>query len=158
MCFLLGKSAFAWDMVLHQWVTVALCFETAWSSWKVRHLTPSDVVPLPRRVGISTAALQKTDHLHIIGSCAHLSLHLYYLWNYSKDFNIAEYNIYTKTYQVNWILIIPIFMFSSCHVIMNFLRNSQVSLPLTLRRLMSYIYGASILDVSRSHTTTQHSR
>ena len=28
----------------------------------------------------------------------------------------------------------------------------------TLRRLMSYIYGAPILDVSRSHTTTQHSR
>jgi len=31
-------------------------------------------------------------------------------------------------------------------------------LALTLRRLMSYIYGAPILDVSRSHTTTQHSR
>ena len=29
---------------------------------------------------------------------------------------------------------------------------------LTLRRLMSYIYVAPILDVSRSHTTTQHSR
>ena len=29
---------------------------------------------------------------------------------------------------------------------------------LTLRRLMSYTYGAPILDVSRSHTTTQHSR
>jgi len=29
---------------------------------------------------------------------------------------------------------------------------------LTLRRLMSYIYGAPILGVSRSHTTTQHSR
>ena len=29
---------------------------------------------------------------------------------------------------------------------------------LTHRRLMSYIYGAPILDVSRSHTTTQHSR
>ena len=29
---------------------------------------------------------------------------------------------------------------------------------LTLRRLMSYIYGAPILNVSRSHTTTQHSR
>jgi len=29
---------------------------------------------------------------------------------------------------------------------------------LTLRRLMSYIYAAPILDVSRSHTTTQHSR
>jgi len=29
---------------------------------------------------------------------------------------------------------------------------------LTLRHLMSYIYGAPILDVSRSHTTTQDSR
>jgi len=29
---------------------------------------------------------------------------------------------------------------------------------LTLRRLTSYIYGAPILDVSRSHTATQHSR
>ena len=32
------------------------------------------------------------------------------------------------------------------------------SVQLTLRLLMSYIYGAPILDVSRSHTTTQHSR
>ena len=31
-------------------------------------------------------------------------------------------------------------------------------LLLTLRLLMSYIYGPPILDVSRSHTTTQHSR
>jgi len=29
---------------------------------------------------------------------------------------------------------------------------------LTLRLLLSYVYGAPILDVSRSHTTTQHSR
>jgi len=37
--------------------------------------------------------------------------------------------------------------------------NSYVKYEyLTLRRLMSYIYGAPILDVSRSHTTTQHSR
>ena len=35
---------------------------------------------------------------------------------------------------------------------------SVVKCHLTLRRLMSYIYGAPILDVSRSHTTTQHSR
>jgi len=35
---------------------------------------------------------------------------------------------------------------------------SLVHTVLTLRRLMSYIYGAPILDVSRSHTTTQHSR
>ena len=37
--------------------------------------------------------------------------------------------------------------------------NEVSSKPcLTLRWLMSYIYGAPILDVSRSHTTTQHSR
>ena len=38
------------------------------------------------------------------------------------------------------------------------IRNSLRRSSLTLRRLMSYIYGAPILDVSRSHTTTQHSR
>jgi len=37
-------------------------------------------------------------------------------------------------------------------------RNQGIYLTLTLRRLMSYIYGAPILDVSRSHTTMQHSR
>ena len=36
--------------------------------------------------------------------------------------------------------------------------SKHVELYLTLRRLMSYIYGAPILDVSRSYTTTQHSR
>ena len=36
--------------------------------------------------------------------------------------------------------------------------NSYLVCTLTLRLLMSYIYGAPILDVSRSHTTTQHSR
>ena len=37
---------------------------------------------------------------------------------------------------------------------------SFIAWRLTLRRLMSYIYiyGAPILDVSRSHTTTHHSR
>ena len=35
---------------------------------------------------------------------------------------------------------------------------SFIACRLTLRRLMSHIYGAPILDVSRSHTTTQHSR
>jgi len=43
-------------------------------------------------------------------------------------------------------------------------RRTQHGFILTLRLLMSYIYiyiyiyGAPILDVSRSHTTTQHSR
>ena len=41
----------------------------------------------------------------------------------------------------------------------HFLQFSRIRVKLlTLRRLMSYIYGAPILDVFRSHTTTQHSR
>jgi len=41
----------------------------------------------------------------------------------------------------------------------NFLHVSRIRVKsLTLKLLMSYIYGAHILDVSRSHTTTQHSR
>ena len=41
----------------------------------------------------------------------------------------------------------------------HFLHVSRIRVKsLTLRLLMSYIHGASILDFSRSHTTTQHSR
>jgi len=41
----------------------------------------------------------------------------------------------------------------------HFLHVSRIRVKsLTFRRLMSNIYGAPILDVSRSHTTTQHSR
>jgi len=41
----------------------------------------------------------------------------------------------------------------------HFLHISRIRVKsLTLRLLMSYIYGAPILDVSRSHTTTHHSR
>ena len=41
----------------------------------------------------------------------------------------------------------------------HFLHVSRIRVKsLTLRLLMSYIYVAPILDVSRSHTTTQHIR
>ena len=41
----------------------------------------------------------------------------------------------------------------------HFLHVSRIRVKLlTFRPLMSYIYAAPILDVSRSHTTTQHSR
>jgi len=41
----------------------------------------------------------------------------------------------------------------------HFLHISRIRVKsLTLRLLMSYTHGAPILDVSRSHTTTQHSR
>jgi len=40
----------------------------------------------------------------------------------------------------------------------NVINTSRAYRLLTLRLLMSCIYGAPILDVSRSHTMTQHSR
>jgi hypothetical protein len=41
----------------------------------------------------------------------------------------------------------------------HFLHVSRIRVKsLTLRILMSYIYGAPILEVSRSYTTTHHSR
>ena len=40
----------------------------------------------------------------------------------------------------------------------HFLRVSRIRVKLLTFRLLSYIYGAPILGVSRSHTTTQHSR
>ena len=53
---------------------------------------------------------------------------------------------------------------SICHLLAllgvhHFLHVSRIRVKsLILRLLMSHIYGAPILDVSRSHTTTQHSQ
>ena len=53
---------------------------------------------------------------------------------------------------------------SICHLLAllgvhHFLHISRIRVKsLILRLLMLYIYGAPILDVSRSHTTTHHSR
>jgi len=65
---------------------------------------------------------------------------------------------------INTVLKTLISLLLSLYIVQN---NNRLSNPpfhgrkrarLTLRRLMSYTYGAPILDVSRSHTTTQHSR
>jgi len=51
-----------------------------------------------------------------------------------------------------------------CHLVAllgvhHFLHVSRIRVKsLTLRLLMTYIYGTPVLDVSRSHTTTHHSR
>ena len=55
-------------------------------------------------------------------------------------------------------LIISVHLHCPHHIIYNFASIRYISLALTLRRLMSYIYAAPILDVSRSHKTMQHSR
>ena len=53
----------------------------------------------------------------------------------------------------------PIFYLLALLGAHHFLHVSRIRVKsLTFRWLISYIYGAPILDVSRSHTTTQHSR
>jgi hypothetical protein len=44
------------------------------------------------------------------------------------------------------------------NILLEWCSSCYIRRSLTLRWLMSYIYGAPIPDVSRSHTTTQHSR
>ena len=44
------------------------------------------------------------------------------------------------------------------HLVFQESEDVYIVLQLTLRSLTLYIYGAPILDVSRSHTMTQHSR
>jgi len=60
-----------------------------------------------------------------------------------------------QTVRYHYILVISVIFITPLY---SMKKTSEVLLLLTLRRLMSYIYGAPILDVSRSHTTTQHSR
>ena len=53
----------------------------------------------------------------------------------------------------------PIYYLLALLGALHFLHVSRIRVKLlTFRLLMSYIYEAPILDVSRSHTTTQHSR
>ena len=58
------------------------------------------------------------------------------------------------------ICVVPLLfvLFCYCLCVNVYCHRVTTQLQLTLRWLMSYIYGAPILDVSRSHTTTQHSR
>ena len=77
-------------------------------------------------------------------------------------------SVFTVRYELNlWIICInplkpelnPICYLLALLGAHHFLHVNTIRVKfLTFRRLMSYIYGAPILDVSRSHTTTQHSR
>ena len=62
-----------------------------------------------------------------------------------KKIKLKPTTLYQNTGNITIIVLLPCIL-------------AEVQNLLTLRRLMSYIYGAPILNVSRSHTTTQHSR
>ena len=86
---------------------------------------------------------------------------------------ISEQTAIISLYNINWLGFITErecvywavrtqYLFNSCYfpsrkgliVLVMRHKNAWIYSTLTLRRLMSYIYGAPILDVSRSHTTT----
>jgi len=79
-------------------------------------------------------------------------LHIFNLVSFFRSFGFIRFELHQSHSHSN----LPLYngqRFSSSFD-MDVFRNTPY---LTLKRLMSYIYGAPILDVSRSHTTTQHS-
>jgi len=71
------------------------------------------------------------------------------LFDTSESFNQPQQPPHTQVRTLSWSLTNRVY---SLHA------TSWSRTTLTLRSLTLYIYGAPILDVSRSHTTTQHSR
>ena len=111
-------------------------------------------------------------------SCLHLHICSYRMGKRAKPGNLKKGNGLLETgghwiekysdLVISWlspVLKLMLRWLPSC-CCMHFIQSSGFNfikiklIALTLRRLMSYIYiyGALILDVSRSHTTTQHSR
>ena len=85
--------------------------------------------------------------------------------NATKPPHTEKWGTFTFHYQLMHLLINPLNpeLNPICYLLAllahHFLHVSRIRVKsLTIRLLMSYIYGAPILDVSRSHTTTHHSR
>ena len=84
------------------------------------------------------------------------------IWNFTKIIlgEVALFHSHRQT-DTTWLVVVFFFLPSALNagdvIFKPFCLHSGRN-PLTLRLLMSYIYGAPILDVSRSHTTTHHSR
>ena len=70
---------------------------------------------------------------------------------------IWEQTATCATYSINWLFFITKMKSVYSAVRTGSLTKAVCALSLTLRWLMSYIYGAPILDVSRSHNDAQQS-
>ena len=85
--------------------------------------------------------------------CPH-NVFMCFVWNSEHVAMISLYNINPLNAELN-----PICYLLALLGAHHFLHVSRIRVKsLILRLLMSYLYGAPILDVSRSHTTTHHSR
>jgi len=71
------------------------------------------------------------------------------IYSYKRTVKTVEINIKSKKQNI---------LISFHRHFLRIITHKSDTMYLTLRRLMSHIYKAPILDVSRSHTTTQHSR
>jgi len=87
----------------------------------------------------------------------------FFVYIYSNSLHISSTTVFIIR-RINCINPLNPELDSICYLVAllgahHFLHVSRIRVKsLTFRLLMSYIYGAPILDVSRSHTTTQHSR
>jgi hypothetical protein len=94
-----------------------------------------------------------------------LLIYKYSLWQKTQTVSFGNKLLYLQTFQHYHVInplnpeLNPIYYLLALLGAHYFLHVSRIRVKsLTLSLLMLYIYGAPILDVSRSHTTTQHSR
>ena len=99
-------------------------------------------------------------------------LFIYFFFPFTIDFPLSGINVGLEYEPTSFYISVPVTNFLAARFFLFFIQsvfwgasqvayprhNAWVRQPLTLRSLTLYIYGAPILDVSRSHTTTQHSR
>ena len=128
-------------------------FETLVSTYKRTHChNPEDYRALPY-----SRALQRIVTLLNLGILTSEFTDLFFI----TAINLLQPTDYVMHHQFNPLNpeLNPICYLLALLGAHHFLHVSRIRVKLlTLRRLMSYTYGAPILDVSRSHTTTQHSR
>jgi len=109
-----------------------------------------------KRYANFNARSQNCEKRLLASAC--LSIRMEYLISHWKDFHkILIFEYFSKICRGISSFINP--LNPELNPICYLLHVSRIRVKLlTFSLLMSYIYGAPILDVSRSHTTTQHSR
>jgi len=107
--------------------------------------------------------LQANVSICMISGFSHSVNEIAFFWDFTQRRLVGCYRRFGATYQFYLNPLNPelnpicsLLALLGAH---HFFHVSRIRVKLlTFRLLMSYIYGAPILDVSRSHTTTQHSR
>jgi len=106
---------------------------------EVRTSTISNIVPAtyPRQLRFDSRPDKRLSWLYFIFFSVTKETQDWYITNREREHRLPQIPLYYN---------------------LQFIAHLAHTASLTLRRLMSYIHGAPIFDVSRSHTTTQHSR